>query len=162
MPLKREFLYDLTRKYTYRTKVVWREQAMGELTTSNGVKIDYSPCPEFGGIADTLTPTDALIAAVNICIQTTFISMATRLNFKVISYECETEGDIDDLEAHPRFTQIRVKPVVEVESGAGKNAEYAMDLAEKYCLVTNSLKTELIMEPEITEVNNTDNEKFKS
>lgn len=135
---KREF----EENYNYETKIWWTEKKNGVVRTSNGALLSCSPCMEFQGEKNKLTPSDALLVAVNICILTTFFELADKFKINPLSYECEVDGDVT-VDDNPRFTKIRIKPKIRVEKKYFEKTKKAILLAKKYCLVTNSLNVPL-------------------
>ena len=96
---------EIEERYNYETKIEWIEKKNGILSTSNGMKLNCSPCIEFNGEKNMLTPTDALLVAINVCIFTTFFEIADKFRIKPKSYECKVEGDVD-VDDNTRFTKI--------------------------------------------------------
>lgn len=129
-------------KYSYETKLEWIEKKNGIVYTSNGLKLSCSPCIEFNGEKEMLTPTDALLVAVNICIFTTFIQICDKFRIMPKSYECKVYGDIV-VDENPKFIKIKILPVITINKRYQKKAKRAIFLAKKYCLVTNSLNVPL-------------------
>lgn len=132
-------------KYYYETKLAWLENKKGLIETSNGIKLNCTPCPEFEGEKSCLTPTDALLMSVNICIFTTFLELTSKFRINPKSYNCQTFGEVE-VNENPRFTNIIIKPVIEVEKKDLKKTEKAIIMSKKYCLVTNSLNVPIEMD----------------
>jgi organic hydroperoxide reductase OsmC/OhrA len=103
-----------------------------------------------------LTPEDAFVAAANTCIMMMFIWAAERFKLGLISYDCRAEGTkLIELDRTEIFTHLRFYPVIRIASGdeAPKVVEgrvrRALQSAQKYSLVANSVKSEIIIEPQI-------------
>jgi uncharacterized OsmC-like protein len=63
------------------------------------------------------------------------------MHFEFKSFSCEGYGTLERVEKGFQFTKILLKAKVEVESEELKpKAERALELAGKYCLVSNSMK----------------------
>jgi organic hydroperoxide reductase OsmC/OhrA len=118
--------------------------------------MDFSAPPDAQGHAGVLTPEDAFVAAANTCIMMMFIWAAERFKLKLLSYECRAEGTkLIELDRTEIFTHLGFWPVIRVSAGdenpAGveRRIRKALQSAQKYSLVANSVKSEIIIEPKI-------------
>ena len=141
---------------TYHTRVTWKEEHYGHIVMGNGPEMDFSAPPEAQGFTGVLTPEDAFVAAVNTCIMLMFLWSCERLKLKLHSYECRAEGTkLIELDKTERFTKIQLFPVISVKADDGTSRcvedriQRALKLAQKYSLVGNSIKSEVIIEPTI-------------
>lgn len=142
---------------TYHTTVAWKGEHWGHVVMGNGPEMDFSAPPETHGHAGVLTPEDAFVAAANTCIMMMFIWAAERHHLKLLSYECRAEGTKRiELDRTETFTHLRLWPVLRIEKGSEDAAvleariRRALDSARKYSLIANSVKSEIIIEPQIT------------
>jgi len=101
------------------------------------------------------------VAAANTCIMMMFIWAAERYKLKLLSYECRAEGTkFIELDRTEIFTHLRFKPVIKVAAGEEESNKVeartrrAMQSAQKYSLVANSVKSEIIIDPEIQILSN--------
>lgn len=122
----------------------------------NGPEMDFSAPPDAKGLPDVLTPEDAFVAAINTCIMMMFLWSCERLKLTLLFYECRAEGTkLVELDKTELFTQIRLFPVIRVKAGdeAPRKIEAqilrALKSAQKYSLVANSIKSEVMIEPVI-------------
>ena len=143
-----------TAKYT--TDVRWTGEHWGHVTMGNGPEMKFSAPPESQGHAGVLTPEDAFVAAANTCVMLMFIWATERFKLKLISYECHTEGTkLIELDRTEIFTRLHFKPVIHVATGGEprniieNRVRRAVQAAQKYSLVANSVKSEIVVEPEI-------------
>jgi organic hydroperoxide reductase OsmC/OhrA len=141
---------------TYHTTVVWKGEHWGRVSMGNGPEMDFSAPPDAHGHSGVLTPEDAFVAAVNSCVMLMFLWSAERHKLDLISYECHAEGTKRiELDRTELFTRVALRPRIVVRPGAEgedktrKRLQRALDSAVKYSLVANSIKSELILEPEI-------------
>jgi organic hydroperoxide reductase OsmC/OhrA len=146
----------MSRTATYHTRVQWTGEHWGHLTLGNGPEMKFSAPPDAQGHAGVLTPEDAYVAAANTCVMLMFIWAAERFHLNLLSYECRTEGTkLIELDRTEIFTRLRFRPVIRVGCEQGQReiiearTRRALQAAQKYSLVANSVKSELIMEPEI-------------
>jgi uncharacterized OsmC-like protein len=120
----------------------------------NGPEMDFSAPPDAQGHPGVLTPEDAFVAAANTCIMMMFIWAAERFKLKLLSYECRVEGTkLIELDRTEIFTHLRFWPVIRIAAGiedpavVEARARRALQSAQKYSLVANSVKSEIIIEP---------------
>ncbi len=118
--------------------------------------MDFSAPPDAQGHPGVFTPEDAFVAAANTCIMMMFIWAAERFKLNLISYECRTEGTKPiELDRTEIFTHLRFWPKIKIAAGAEDRAvvegrtRRALQAAQKYSLVANSVKSQVIIEPTI-------------
>jgi organic hydroperoxide reductase OsmC/OhrA len=141
---------------TYHTTVKWTGEHWGHIAMGNGPEMAFSAPPDAQGHAGVLTPEDAFVAAANTCVMMMFIWAAERFQLKLLSYECRTEGTkLIELDRTEIFTKLRFRPVIRValcderKEILEARIQRALQAAQKYSLVANSVKSEIVMEPEI-------------
>ncbi|MGB5934023.1 MAG: OsmC family protein [Anaerolineae bacterium] len=137
--------------YTYETTVTWKGEHWGHLKCGNGPEMDFSAPPDLHGHAGVMTPEDAFVAAANMCVMMMFLWAAERFKIELISYECKAEGEKKiELDRTEIFTKVTLWPKIRVRNTEEKRVRRALQSATKYSLVANSIKGEVIVEPEIT------------
>jgi uncharacterized OsmC-like protein len=139
---------------TYHTTVAWKGEHWGHIVMGNGPEMDFSAPPDAQGHSGVFTPEDAFVAAANTCIMMMFIWATERFKLKLLSYECRAEGvkriELDHTEI---FTHLRFWPVIRIAAEHEKpevveaRIRRALQSAQKYSLVANSVKSEIIIEP---------------
>ena len=146
----------MTSTTTYHTDVRWLGEHWGHVAMGNGAEMKFSAPPDAHGHAGVLTPEDAFVAAANTCVMMMFIWAAERFKLRLLSYECRTEGTkLIELDRTEIFTRLHFQPVIHVASGkeakevVEARVRRALEAAEKYSLVANSVKSEILIEPEI-------------
>ena len=141
---------------TYHTTVNWKGEHWGHIVLGNGPEMDFSAPPDAQGHPGVLTPEDAFVAAANTCIMMMFIWAAEQFKLKLLSYDCRAEGTkLIELDRTELFTHLRFWPVIRIAAGGEEPAiieartRRALQSAQKYSLVANSVKSEIIIEPKI-------------
>jgi organic hydroperoxide reductase OsmC/OhrA len=136
--------------YEYESKVQWKKDRLCQMSTGSGISMDFSSPPEFKGLRGLITPEDLFVASENTCLLMTFISMAEKMRFEFHSYKCEAVGHLEKTDDGLVFTRIILRPRIEIGSKEDvKKAERALEIADRNCLIANSMKTKIIIEPEI-------------
>lgn len=144
----------MSRTAIYHTTVSWKGEHRGHLVMGNGPEMDFSAPPDALGHPDVFTPEDAFVAAANTCIMLMFIWAAERFKLKLLAYECRAEGTkLIELDRTETFTHLRFRPVIRIAAGSEDpalveaRARRALQSAQKYSLVANSVKSEIVIEP---------------
>jgi organic hydroperoxide reductase OsmC/OhrA len=151
---------------TYTTEVAWKGEHLGHLVMGNGPEMAFSAPPDAHGLAGVLTPEDAFVAAANTCIMMMFLWACERFKLDLVSYRCRGDGtkriEIDRTET---FTHLRFWPEIVVRATSGElparteaRVCKALASAQKYSLVANSVKSEIIVEPAIVILGHGDTE----
>ncbi|HSB66736.1 MAG TPA: OsmC family protein [Anaerolineales bacterium] len=146
----------MSRTATYTTTVAWKGEHWGHIVMGNGPEMDFSAPPDAKGHPGVLTPEDAFVAAANTCIMMMFIWASERFKLNLLSYDCRAEGTkLIELDRTEIFTHLRFYPVIRVSPGDENpkvvegRVRRALQSAQKYSLVANSVKSEIIIEPQI-------------
>lgn len=140
----------------YTTHVEWKGEHTGHIKLGNGPELDFSAPPDSHGVPGLLTPEDAFVGAVNTCVMLMFLWACERLKVALLSYSCIAEGTkLIALDHTEIFSMIKLKPEIRVGMGmetsvhVEKRVHKALKSAQKYSLVANSIKSDLIIEPVI-------------
>jgi organic hydroperoxide reductase OsmC/OhrA len=146
----------MSKTAVYHTTVQWEGAHWGHLVMGNGPEMAFSAPPDAQGHPNVFTPEDAFVAAVNTCIMMMFIWAAERFKLDLQSYECRAEGTkLIELDRTEIFTEVRLWPHICVAANGQKAAvvenriRKGLQSAEKYSLVANSVKSNIVIEPTI-------------
>jgi organic hydroperoxide reductase OsmC/OhrA len=147
----------VSRTATYHTTVRWTQDHLGQVAMGNGPVMAFSAPPDAHGLPGVLTPEDAFVAAVNTCVMMMFLWACERFRIKLLAYDCRAEGTkLVELDRTETFTRLHLRPVIRVAAGDQGRAVVAarvgkaMAAAQKYSLVASSVRSEVVVEPEIT------------
>ena len=121
---------------------VYRNSDNTAKTMMSGIsETEIGSPPEYGGSTDTLNPEELFVASINSCLMLVFYHFVKKLKIDVTSYSATAEGTVEKTANGLRFTKVAVRAKVTVENGgAAEKIGELRDLAEKYCLVSNSVK----------------------
>lgn len=135
---------------TYCTDVRWDGEHWGYLTMGNGPQMPFSAPPDAYGHEGVLTPEDAFVAAANTCVMMMFLWACERFKIDLVSYTCHVDGvKCIELDRTELFTHLRFYPHIVTRTPDEKRIRRALESAQKYSLVANSVKSEIIIEPTI-------------
>lgn len=136
------------KSYRYTTSVRWTGEKKGALTVAGKPPVEVATPPEFKGHEGIWSPEDLYVASVNVCIMSTFLAFAGRAALDFTEYESEAEGLLEFVDGRFLFTKIVVRPRIALRSGEDRaRAEEILHKAEANCLVSNSIRTEVTLEP---------------
>ena len=151
----------MSKTATYHTTVNWKGEHWGHIAMGNGPEMDFSAPPDAQGHPDVFTPEDAFVAAANTCIMMMFVWAVERFKLDLISYECRAEGTkLIELDRTEIFTHLYLRPIIRIAAADENPAKVevrvrkALQAAQKYSLVANSIKSEVIIEPTIEILSN--------
>ena len=137
--------------HTYTTAIRWAQDRKGVLSSQGMPDIEVATPPEFpGGHPGIWSPEHMFVAAAEICLMTTFLAIAEKSKLEFIKYSSEAVGTLEKTEAGFLMTRILIRPkvVVPKETRADRVMKI-VEMAEKHCLISNSMKTEVSIDPQI-------------
>jgi peroxiredoxin-like protein len=136
--------------YMYHTTVKWMEQRKGVMASAGKSEIQVATPPEFKGHEGIWSPEDLFVASANVCVMTTFLAVAERAGLAFSSYESTAEGRLDLVDGKFQFTTITIRPSITLKSGDDMaQAKELIEKAERNCLISNSMKATVTLEPVI-------------
>lgn len=136
--------------YTYHTAIRWTEQRKGVISCAGKPDIQVATPPEFKGHEGIWSPEDLFVASANICLMTTFLAVAERAGLVFTSYESAAEGKLELVDGKFQFTAITLKPTITLPANAdAAKAKELIEKAEANCLISNSIKARVALEPTI-------------
>jgi len=139
------------KSFTYRTGLQWLGGRAGTLRSEGKPAFRVASPPEFKGEAGVWTPEDLFVASVNVCIMSTFVAFAERQKLPVVAYSCDAEGLIEFVDTAYRFTRLTLHPRIIVRiAEAVAQAEKTIRDAHNHCIVSNSIVSEVALEPQIS------------
>lgn len=126
--------------HEYQVRVDWTHENVGNLIIEGKPSVQIATPPEFEGPEGIISPEDLFVAAATSCLMTTFVTFVKKMHIDFKSFSCEGHGTLERVEKGFQFTKILLKTKVIVDSEELiSKAERALELAGKYCLVSNSM-----------------------
>ena len=138
-------------KYCYSTKLEWTGARHGALKSDSLPTLEVDAPPEFKGKEGAWTPEHLFVGAVSSCFMTTFVAIAENSKLDFESLKIAAEGTLEKVAgAGLMITQIVLRPTLTIkDAGAFERANRILEKAEQHCLISNSAKTHITLEPEI-------------
>jgi peroxiredoxin-like protein len=111
-------------------------------------EIDTAPPKNFGGPGNIWSPEDLFVATIANCFLMTFKAVSSLSKLDWISLDVNAEGILDKVESKMQFTKVILNATLKIqEGGNSERAIRIMEKAEQNCLVTNSIKTKVLLSP---------------
>ena len=142
----------MAQEHFYDVNVNWDKERIGTLSSKVlNNSIEVATPPEFAkGIAGIWSPEHLLVAAVNSCLMTTFLAIAENSRLEFSTFSSAAIGKLEMIEGKYMITEITLKPVVKIINA--EDHEKAMKILQKSeaaCLISNSIKSRIILEAEV-------------
>lgn len=139
-----------SREFLYKNHIKWESEKKGFLSSDDKQGFQVATPPEFRGHPGIWNPEELFIAAVNSCVMTTFLSFAEKQSLDFLSYKSDVEGILRFSENKLMFTDVTVRPVITVADKTDiEKATDIIDMVEKHCLISNSIKSKVEIIPEV-------------
>ena len=138
--------------HLYHVNLNWEKDRIGNIYSPElNDKITVATPPEFPkGVAGIWSPEHFFTAAVNSCFMTTFLAIAENSKLEFISFSCESNGKLEQIEGKFLMTEIVLKPeLIITHANDAEKAEKILQKAEKACLISNSIKSTVILQTNV-------------
>jgi peroxiredoxin-like protein len=138
-------------KYFYSTEVEWTGERRGDLRAPVLPSIHVDAPPEFKGHEGSWTPEHLFVASVNSCFMTTFLAIAENSKLEFVSFRADARGKLEKLDGQGFImTEITLRPKLVIPNVRdAERAARILEKAERNCLISNSVKAEIRLEPEV-------------
>ena len=96
------------------------------------------------------SPEHLFAAAVNSCLMTTFLAVAENSKLEFVSLNSTAIGTLDKVDGKYMMTAVTLRPTLVIRNAElAEKAKKVLDMSEKACLISNSIKSTIIFEPVI-------------
>jgi organic hydroperoxide reductase OsmC/OhrA len=140
----------------YNVDVNWSQDRKGimcspELNSNAGACIEVATPPEFPkGMPGIWSPEHLFTAAVSSCLMTTFLSIAENSKLPFLHFNCKAKGKLEQVDGKFMMSEIVLEPTVIIADEKDRErAGRVLQKSEAACLISNSVKTKIIMNPTI-------------
>jgi organic hydroperoxide reductase OsmC/OhrA len=139
----------------YENGIEWTGENKGLLSVTGLPSLQVATPPEFGGQEGFWSPEHYFVAAVNACVMTTFLAIARLSKLEYESYQAQATGKLEKPEGEGyRITEIIIRPTLVISQSKDlERAGRILQKAEKQCLISNSIKAVVRLEPQILVAN---------
>jgi len=140
-------------EHKYNVNLSWKEGRLGTLRSPElNEEIEVATPPDFdGGVEGIWSPEHLFLSSVSSCFMTTFVAIAEYSKLSFEDLQVKATAELGKVDGKFEVTKIRLNPelMISDEKFADK-ARRIMEKAEQACLITRSIKTEIIFEPTVT------------
>jgi organic hydroperoxide reductase OsmC/OhrA len=106
--------------------------------------------PAFGGDPALVNPEQLLVLAAASCQLLSFLAVAARARIDVVDYQDDAEGEMPEDDRPLRITRITLRPRVTIRGDVDESrVRHLVEVAHRECFIANSLKTDVVVEPEV-------------
>jgi len=143
-------------EHFYEVSVKWNSERKG--TASSPVlneTVEVATPPEFPkGIAGIWSPEHLFVAAINSCLMTTFLSIAENSKLEYSGFDSKAIGKLEIIDGKYIISEIILSPIVTIATESNRErAERVLQKSEANCLISNSVKSKIIFNPQIKILN---------
>jgi organic hydroperoxide reductase OsmC/OhrA len=131
----------------HHARVIWRADKQDlrahEIHLADQL-LEGSCAQALGGDPTKADPEEMFVAALSACHMLWFLDFARRERLRVLSYEDQPEGEMDDT----RFIRVVLRPTVRFDGEiATETIERLHQRAHEACFIANSVDCPVIVEP---------------
>ena len=129
------------------------ELSFGKYNTNHKIKINdeillnASAAEEYGGNPNNLNPEQAFVAAISSCHMMTFLALAAKMKWPVITYEDKAVAYLGkNSKGRMSVTKIELSPKITFKGNftiSDEEMAEMQDRSHRYCFIANSLSDEV-------------------
>jgi peroxiredoxin-like protein len=138
--------------HNYQVDLTFIEDRKGTLSSPVLTQsVEVATPPEFPkGMPGIWSPEHLFVAAISSCLMTTFLAVSENSKLPFVSFNCEAIGKLDKVDGKFMMTEVTLKPTLVIEQAEQYDrAKRILEMSEKACLISNSVKSIIIFEPTI-------------
>jgi peroxiredoxin-like protein len=138
--------------HSYNVDVKWMSDRKGVMTSPElNEQIEVATPPQFPkGMPGIWSPEHLFTAAVSSCLMTTFLSIAENSKLEYSSISIKASGKLEMVEGKFLMTRVELYPTLTINKETDHDrALRILQKSEAACLISNSVKSEVVMQPEI-------------
>ncbi len=139
-------------EHVYDVSIDWKEGRIGRMQSEAlEQEIEVATPPEFpGGVEGIWSPEHLFVASVGSCLMTSFTAIADYSKFEYESLKVNAFGTMSKVDGKFVMSKITLKPVLTIaDVNAEKKGYRLLEKAEQICLISRSIKSEIVFEPEV-------------
>ena len=139
--------------HNYEVNLAWVADRKGTVSSpALNQSIEIATPPEFPkGMEGIWSPEHLFAAAVNSCLMTTFLAIAENSKLEFVSLNCTAIGKLDKVDVKYMMTEVVLRPVLVIKNEElQEKAKRVLEMSERACLISNSIKSKIVFEPVIS------------
>lgn len=138
--------------YNYEVNLLWTENRKGIISSPVLTQsIEVATPPEFPkGMEGIWSPEHLFVAAIESCLMTTFLAIAENSKLEFESFSSHATGKLDKVDGRFMMTEVLLQPTLVIKNPEiQEKAKRVLEMSEKACLISNSIKSRIIFDPVI-------------
>ena len=146
----------MTKTHLYASRLAWSGSTSDYASYDRGHDVELasgtvrmSADAAFRGDHTLPNPEQLVVAAASSCQMLSFLAVAARAKVEVTAYEDEATGEMPVARGPMSLTRIILRPQVTARGTDAATIERLLEQAHDECYIANSLRTEIVMEPQI-------------
>lgn len=151
---------DLARVHRYTASCAWRGSTAAGYNAYQRTHeakappvratLQLSSDSAFRGDPELLNPEQLLVMAAASCQLLSFLAVAARARIDVVDYRDDAEAEMPEDVQPIRITRIMLRPRITIRGDVDDaRVRHLVEVAHRECFIANSLKTEVVVEPEV-------------
>jgi organic hydroperoxide reductase OsmC/OhrA len=139
-------------KHEYEVNFEWTHDRKGIISSPVlNQKIEIVTPPDFPkGEPNIWSSEHLFVAAISTCVMNTFFAIADNSDLNYESIKCNAIGIVEKIDEMYIVTEIKLKPILTITDSADSDkALRVLEMSEKTCLLSNSVKSKILVESEI-------------
>jgi peroxiredoxin-like protein len=136
--------------YNYEVNLAWTKDRKGVISSpALQQSTEVATPPEFPkGIEGIWSPEHLFVAAIESCLMTTFLAVAENSKLEFESFSSHATGKLDKVEGKFMMTEVLLQPTLVINNPEHQEkAKRVLEMSEKACLISNSVKSTIIFDP---------------
>ncbi|MDZ7758058.1 OsmC family protein [Rhodohalobacter sp.] len=138
-------------EHSYEVNIAWKEGRIGTMDSpALDDKLDVATPPEFpGGVDGVWSPEHLFTASVSSCFLTSFTAVAEYSKFEFEDLKINSSGKMSrDENGKFVMSEVTIKATLTISDEAKEKKAYRLlEKAEEICLITRSIKADVIVVP---------------
>lgn len=137
----------------YNVNLNWIKERSGLLHAPElNEEIEVATPPPFPkGTEGIWSPEHLFTAAVNSCFMTTFLAIAENSRLDFTDFSCAAKGKLEQIDGKYLMTEVLLEAKLKIPNEADlQKAERILHKSEQACLISNSIKANVVLQTEIT------------
>ena len=138
--------------HTYEVNLKWTGKTKGILSSTILPKeIAVVALEDYHTTIDGIwSPEHLLIAKINSCLMSTFLTIAENSKLDFLSYESKSICSVEIIQAKYFLIEIVLKPKVVIPCSQNlERVKQILEMSKNVCLISNAIKTPIRFDPEI-------------
>ena len=142
----------MVQEHYYDVSVEWSEGRKGTMKSEVlDNSIEVATPPQFvNGIEGIWSPEHLFVASINSCLMTTFLAIAENSKLVYSGFTSKAVGKLEMVDGKYIMSEVTLMPTVVVPNEQDKEkAIRILQKSEAACLISNSVKSKIILEPTV-------------